>query len=34
MSIALRFLSLAAERRALAFGQTAAQLAASSVMVE
>jgi len=30
----LRFLSLPAERRALAFGQTAAGLAASSVMVE
>lgn len=34
MNTALRFLSLTPERRALAFGQTAAQLAASSVMVE
>ena len=34
MSAALRFLSLSPERRALAFGQTAAQLAASSAMVE
>lgn len=34
MNTALRFLTLPAERRALAFSQTAARLAASSVMVE
>lgn len=34
MSSPLRFLSLPPERRALAFGQTAARQAASSVMIE
>ena len=34
MSARLRFLSLPPERRALAFGQTAAALAASGVMIE
>jgi hypothetical protein len=34
MTAPLRFLALPPERRALAFGQTAARLAASSVMVE